>query len=71
MYVEANMLIIIIWLLESVYLCPKVIPLSSFHCVSFWPEQNLIITMKILRTKTSWRQNQKKTHLKDKQNSNL
>jgi len=33
MYVEARFLIIICKLLESVYLCPKVIPLSRFHCM--------------------------------------
>ncbi len=31
MYIEAHSLIIISWLLESVCLCPKVIPLSGFH----------------------------------------
>ncbi len=31
---EANSFISIIWLeLESVSVCPKVIPLSSFHCI--------------------------------------
>ncbi len=34
MYVKANSLISIIWLLESVSLCPKVIPISGFPCIS-------------------------------------
>jgi hypothetical protein len=32
MYVEAHLLISISGILESGCLCPKVIPLSGFHC---------------------------------------
>ncbi len=34
MYAEIHFLIIISWLLESICLCPKVIPLSSFYCIT-------------------------------------
>ena len=36
MYVKIHLLIIISPLLESICLCPKVIPLSGFHCISFF-----------------------------------
>ena len=32
LYIESHSHLIISWLLESIYLYPEVIPLSSFHC---------------------------------------
>jgi hypothetical protein len=32
-----NLLIVIIWVMGSVYPCPKVITISSFHCTCDFP----------------------------------
>jgi hypothetical protein len=35
MYIESHLVIIISPLLESVYLCPKMVPLSGLHCSTY------------------------------------
>jgi hypothetical protein len=51
MPVEANMLIIINHLLESVCFCPKVIPLSGFHCTTMVTKK-AIIALKACKVET-------------------